>query len=214
MHAGGAAGQRQQGGSNSSSLKGSTRRSGRQSGRLCRGVVSVLGCLYVRRGPLRQMPPRADRATLRSRRSPWPAFRAVGRPPCRPRAWRAPEGSWNRRSGAGLPFLMSHSSTKFSKMISTGLILLRLVPLFAVAHAGCTDGGHGGCGPPVGAKWDTWAMAASTYTYCYQGLSPPLERRLHGGRARPARLRAYPHCDPYTKRAAVPKVPSRRGATD
>lgn len=54
-------------------------------------------------------------------------------------------------------------------MTSTLLILLRLIPLFAVAHAGCTDGGHGGCGPPVGEKWDTWAMAASTYTYCYQG---------------------------------------------
>ena len=34
---------------------------------------------------------------------------------------------------------------------------------------GCDDGGSGGCGPPVGPKWDTWSMASSTYTYCYEG---------------------------------------------
>ena len=28
-----------------------------------------------------------------------------------------------------------------------------------------------GCGPPVGKKWDTWSMRASTYTYCYQGCA-------------------------------------------
>jgi hypothetical protein len=38
----------------------------------------------------------------------------------------------------------------------------------AAAH-GCTDGGSGGCGPPVGTKWDTWSMRASTYAYCYAG---------------------------------------------
>lgn len=73
---------------------------------------------------------------------------------------------------------------------------LRMLVLFAAAHAGCTDGGGGGCGPPVGEKWDTWSMAASTYTYCYQGekvssddtvrptASPALcELRLFRGRA-------------------------------
>ena len=37
--------------------------------------------------------------------------------------------------------------------------------------AGCTDGGGGGCSPPVGAKWDRWDMAGSTYTYCYHGCA-------------------------------------------
>lgn len=36
-------------------------------------------------------------------------------------------------------------------------------------QCGCTDGGAGGCSPPVGEKWDRWDMAASTYTYCYHG---------------------------------------------
>eukprot|EP00931_Biecheleriopsis_adriatica_P080490 TRINITY_DN53833_c0_g1_i1.p1 TRINITY_DN53833_c0_g1~~TRINITY_DN53833_c0_g1_i1.p1 ORF type:complete len:438 (-),score=58.72 TRINITY_DN53833_c0_g1_i1:111-1424(-) len=41
---------------------------------------------------------------------------------------------------------------------------------FAVrAFAGCTDGGNGGCGPPVGDKWDRWDMAGSTYAYCWYG---------------------------------------------
>ena len=43
--------------------------------------------------------------------------------------------------------------------------------LIGVAAAGCTDGGGGGCGPPVGEKWDRWDMAGSTYTYCYQGCA-------------------------------------------
>ena len=47
--------------------------------------------------------------------------------------------------------------------------LLLFVALSSQASAGCTDGGHGGCGPPVGEKWDRWDMAGSTYTYCYHG---------------------------------------------
>jgi len=52
-----------------------------------------------------------------------------------------------------------------SKMMIALLTLLGA----GFAAAGCTDGGGGGCGPPVGKKWDTWSMRASTYTYCYGG---------------------------------------------
>jgi len=41
----------------------------------------------------------------------------------------------------------------------------------APAFSGCVDGGNGGCGHPVGSKWDRWDMAGSTYTYCYQGCA-------------------------------------------
>jgi len=44
-----------------------------------------------------------------------------------------------------------------------------LLLLCAYARAGCTDGGRGGCGPPIGDKWDRWDMAGSTYTYCFHG---------------------------------------------
>ena len=49
------------------------------------------------------------------------------------------------------------------------LALLLPALLAGEVRGGCTDGGGGGCGPPVGAKWDRWDMAASTYTYCYHG---------------------------------------------
>lgn len=38
---------------------------------------------------------------------------------------------------------------------------------------GCTDGGAGGCGVPVDARWDTWSMRASTYTYCFGSCVVP-----------------------------------------
>lgn len=49
------------------------------------------------------------------------------------------------------------------------LVVSALLLLSGGVRCGCTDGGGGGCGPPVGAKWDRWDMAASTYTYCYHG---------------------------------------------
>jgi hypothetical protein len=52
--------------------------------------------------------------------------------------------------------------------MNTHLMLAAFV-LPTLACAGCTDGGGGGCSAPVGAKWDRWDMAGSTYTYCYHG---------------------------------------------
>eukprot|EP00947_MAST-08B_sp_MAST-8B-sp1_P001235 g1235.t1 len=49
--------------------------------------------------------------------------------------------------------------------------LLAFLAISSPVSAGCTDGGGGGCGPPVGAKWDTWSMRASTYTYCFSGCA-------------------------------------------
>eukprot|EP00041_Stephanoeca_diplocostata_P042145 m.10382 g.10382 ORF g.10382 m.10382 type:complete len:415 (+) comp7374_c0_seq1:99-1343(+) len=46
---------------------------------------------------------------------------------------------------------------------------LSAVLLGGGVRAGCTDGGSGGCSPPVGEKWDHWDMAHSTYTYCFHG---------------------------------------------
>lgn len=34
-------------------------------------------------------------------------------------------------------------------------------------------GGDTGCSPPLGAKWDRWDMAGSTYAYCYAGCHMP-----------------------------------------
>eukprot|EP00658_Telonema_sp_P-2_P041866 TRINITY_DN29992_c0_g1_i2.p1 TRINITY_DN29992_c0_g1~~TRINITY_DN29992_c0_g1_i2.p1 ORF type:complete len:438 (-),score=93.92 TRINITY_DN29992_c0_g1_i2:314-1627(-) len=45
-----------------------------------------------------------------------------------------------------------------------GAVLLIQVP---GSVGGCVDGGNGGCSPPIGAKWDRWDMAGSTYTYCF-----------------------------------------------
>lgn len=39
----------------------------------------------------------------------------------------------------------------------------------SAASVGCTGGGSGGCSAPIGAKWDRWDMAGSTYSYCYAG---------------------------------------------
>ena len=52
--------------------------------------------------------------------------------------------------------------------VAVALAVLAAAPR---ARGGCTDGGNGGCSPPVGAKWDRWDMAGSTYTYCYQGCA-------------------------------------------
>ena len=50
------------------------------------------------------------------------------------------------------------------------MICLAAILLVSSVHAGCTDGGNGGCvGPPRGKKWDTWSMRSSTYTYCWKG---------------------------------------------
>jgi hypothetical protein len=57
-----------------------------------------------------------------------------------------------------------------TKMMAFGFRVVGcLLPLATFAAAGCTDGGNGGCSPPIGDKWDTWSMRASTYTYCYGG---------------------------------------------
>ena len=61
--------------------------------------------------------------------------------------------------------------------ISKALMLLFAViccytPLIT-ALSGCTGGGSLGCSSPVGAKWDRWDMAGSTYSYCYAGCHMP-----------------------------------------
>ena len=47
------------------------------------------------------------------------------------------------------------------------------IALLGDVHGGCTDGGRGGCSHPVGAKWDRWDMAASTYTCAELSLRSP-----------------------------------------
>ena len=65
-----------------------------------------------------------------------------------------------------------------SSLLSLPLLLLLCATLGTLlplrCHAlGCSDGGDGGCSPPVGAKWDHWDMASSTYTYCFRGCPVP-----------------------------------------
>eukprot|EP01079_Euglenida_sp_SAG-EU17-18_P008650 gene8650-7882_t len=65
-----------------------------------------------------------------------------------------------------------------------------MLSLASAARGGCTDGGGGGCSRPTHPKWDTWSMAASTYTYCYGGgLCPPLLLLAHTPLARWRRIR-------------------------
>ena len=42
---------------------------------------------------------------------------------------------------------------------------ISLMALVAVASAQCTDGGGGGCSPPVAEKWDRWDMAVRTQQF-------------------------------------------------
>jgi hypothetical protein len=48
-------------------------------------------------------------------------------------------------------------------------LLLGCVNSVASTPVGCSGGGKDGCSTPVGAKWDRWDMAGSTYAYCYAG---------------------------------------------
>lgn len=73
-----------------------------------------------------------------------------------------------------------------------------------VVHAGCTDGGGGGCSPPVGAKWDTWAMASSTYTYCFRGC--PVQWLINNTGALPHRFAGVVGVDHYWSQQGMPCI--------
>ena len=64
-----------------------------------------------------------------------------------------------------------YAISPYLSFVRAVLTLLLFTSLPKLTSAGCTDGGGGGCSPPVGEKWDRWDMAGSTYTYCYHGCA-------------------------------------------
>ena len=55
-----------------------------------------------------------------------------------------------------------------TNMMARSLVVVLAAWCAAAVKAGCTDGGSGGCGVPVGEKWDQWSMRASTYTCVHE----------------------------------------------
>ena len=83
---------------------------------------------------------------------------------------------------------------------------------------GCDDGGSGGCGAPVGPKWDTWSMASSTYTYCYGGCvvdwfannTKTLGLPTYGEKRRRGKARRGPAALPLSPTVCVLDCPNGR----
>ena len=78
-----------------------------------------------------------------------------------------------------------------------------LALLSATASAGCTDGGGGGCSPPVGAAWASWAMTDSTYTYCYNP-GCPMQWLINNTASLPNPYRGVVGVDHYFTKQGMP----------